>query len=106
MMTWIVYGASFWCMLRGVGITPGGFWETIAAFSGAYLLGFLALFAPGGLGVREGALAVLLAPQIGPGLAGVIAVGSRLWMTLLELTQLIPLAFGLGRLRSIHHDPT
>jgi len=96
-VAWIVYGISFWCLLKGIGIQPPAFWETVASFGGAYLLGFLALFAPGGLGVREGILAMLLAPQLSPGLAAFVAVISRFWMTILELTQLIPLAFGWGR---------
>jgi len=97
---WILYGAGFWCMLKGVGISAGPFWHTAASFAAAYLLGFLVLFAPGGLGVREGVLAVLLGPTLGPGPAAVIAVVARLWMTVVELTELIPLAFGWGRLRS------
>ena len=101
---WVVYGASFWCLLKGVGIQPTAFWGTIAAFGGAYLLGFLALFAPGGLGVREGILAMLLAPQLSPGLAAFVAVISRFWMTILELTQLLPLAFGWGRPAAVGND--
>jgi len=99
-VVWILYGAGFWCMLRGAGISAGPFWQTGASFAAAYLLGFLVLFAPGGLGVREGVLAVLLTPTLGPGLAAVIAVVARLWMTVVELTELIPLAFGWGRLKS------
>lgn len=89
-VAWVMYGAAFWCLLHGLGVQPGLFWKTVASFAAAYLLGFLALFAPGGLGVREGVLSVLLATTLTPGIAALIAVVARLWMTLIELSQLIP----------------
>ena len=94
---WAAYGASFWCFLRGVGLENLPFWQVAAASCGAYLAGFLALFAPGGLGVREGVLAVLLAPFMGPGIPAAVAVLSRLWMTIVELLGLAPLLTPLGR---------
>jgi hypothetical protein len=93
---WIMYGATTWLMLRGLGLDSGPFWPVVAAFVAGYLLGFLAIFAPGGLGVREGVLTVLLTPHFGSGLAATIAVVSRIWMTLLEVIQLSPLMF-VGR---------
>jgi len=87
-VAWIFYGAAFWCLLRGLGIQPESFWRTGASFCAAYLLGFLALFAPGGLGVREGVVTVLLGSSLAPGLPALIAVAARLWMTMIELSQL------------------
>lgn len=53
------------CLLHAV---PGGdgapMWIVIAATSVAWIIGFLAVFSPGGLIVREGALALLLLPWI------------------------------------------
>ncbi|MFC1476095.1 lysylphosphatidylglycerol synthase transmembrane domain-containing protein [Candidatus Zixiibacteriota bacterium] len=91
-LSWTMYGTSFWCLLHALGIQPESFWLSVATFDAAYLLGFLAIFAPGGLGVREGVLTVLLSATITPGLAALIAVASRLWMTLFEVSQLLPLA--------------
>jgi len=105
-VAWIVYGTSFWCLLRGIGIHPGTFADTVAAFGAAYLIGFLAMFAPGGLGVREGALTVLLAPQLQPGLAAFVAVVARLWMTMMELTELIPIVGGWGRSKTVEPKAT
>jgi len=90
---WIIYGAGFWLMSKGLGIPEGPFWPVVASFGGAYLVGFLALFAPGGLGVREGTLAVMLGPYLPPGLPATVAVLSRLWMTVIELIGLLPLLF-------------
>ena len=93
--SWILYGLVFWCMLKGVGIDGGPFWHVVASFGAAYLIGFLALFAPGGLGVREGILAMLLTPHLGAGLAALVSVVARLWMTLNELLELTPVLGGL-----------
>jgi len=105
-IAWVVYGTAFWFLLRGIGISEVPFWETVAAFSAACILGFLLLFARGGLGVREGALVVLSAPQLGHGVAAIVAVVARLWMTMMELTELVPLAFGWGRSKTTRSDPT
>jgi len=96
-LAWIIYGAAFWAMTLGLGLPPGPFWPVAAAYGAAYLIGFLALFAPGGLGVREGMLTVLLAPYLPPGLSAAVAVMSRFWMTIVELAGLIPVAGGLGK---------
>ena len=90
--TWIVYGGAFWLLLVGIGIHPSGsFIEIVAIFAASYLLGFLALFVPGGLGVREGALAVLAGRYLPLGLAAPVAVLSRIWLTVTELIAALPL---------------
>jgi uncharacterized membrane protein YbhN (UPF0104 family) len=48
-------------------------------------LGLIALFAPGGLGVREGALVFLLSAIMPPSVAVVVSILTRLWMTLIEI---------------------
>jgi|CXWL01.1.fsa_nt_gi uncharacterized membrane protein YbhN (UPF0104 family) len=96
-LAWVTYGASFWCMTIGLGLPPGPFWTVVAAYGAAYLIGFVALFAPGGLGVREGILTVVLAPYLPVGLSAAVAVISRFWMTIVELAGLVPVAFGYGR---------
>lgn len=64
------------------------------AYNGAYQIGYLALFAPGGLGPREFVLTVMLSPFIGP-IAAAITVISRLWSILVEgIAALIALTVG------------
>lgn len=94
---WVLYGASFWCMNAGIGLPDAPFWPVSAAYCAAYIVGFVALFAPGGLGVREGVLAVVLAPYLPAGLAVAVAVVSRFWMTLVELGGMVPVLFGYGK---------
>ncbi len=99
-LAWLLYGSSFWFLVWGLGFPPGPFWAVTASFGAAYLIGFLALFAPGGVGVREGILVLLLSPMYGAGVAALISVVSRLWMTALEVLQLTPIAFSKATWRS------
>jgi uncharacterized membrane protein YbhN (UPF0104 family) len=55
----------------------------MGSFVVAYLIGYLAIFAPGGIGARELVLTGVLSPFIGPIAAGV-AVAARLWNLLAE----------------------
>jgi len=87
-LSWVGYGVAFAWFAAGV--TPqisGNPLLFIAIFTVSYLVGYLALFSPGGLGVREYALAALL---VGLGVSGsgdavVLGVTSRVWLTVLEV---------------------
>lgn len=87
-LAWILYGVAFQLFVAGViGHAPGRTTSYVAAFTGSYLAGYIALFAPGGIGVREGSLIVALG-RLGlaqGGAAGVISLASRLWLTVLEV---------------------
>lgn len=88
LVAWILYGVAFRIFVAGVlGEAPGSTASYIAAFTGSYLAGYIALFAPGGIGVREKSLMLALG-QFGlaqAGAAGVISLTSRLWLTILEV---------------------
>ncbi|HEV2671426.1 MAG TPA: lysylphosphatidylglycerol synthase domain-containing protein [Gemmatimonadales bacterium] len=83
---WLTYGLSFWLFIRGILPYPQ---ISIAAASGtftlSYILGTLALFAPGGIGVREVLLVSLLTPYLGSGGAVATSVGSRVLLTIGEV---------------------
>jgi glycosyltransferase 2 family protein len=83
LVLWAVYGAAFLMFLRGLGFHPPAL-EAVAAFAAAYLLGYLAVFAPAGIGVRESVLMALLLPVLGVG-AAAVAILARVWMTAAEL---------------------
>lgn len=83
---WLLYGSAF--RLLAIGLLGGvsaswGFY--IAAFTGSYLAGVIAVFAPAGLFVREAALIGVLTPVIGGGDAVILAIASRIWLTALEI---------------------
>ncbi len=107
-LAWIAYGVAFRWFIAGIlGGAGGNYGSAIAAYTASYLLGFLAFFAPGGIGVRETSLTGLLialglatAPQ-----AAIVAVTSRIWLTILE--SLPGVAYLLaGRARSADSPPT
>ena len=82
--TWVVYSAAFWLLVSGLGFAAAPL-ATASAFAAAYVLGYVMVFAPAGIGVREGFLVALLSPQLGAPTAGAIAVAARLWTTLIEV---------------------
>jgi hypothetical protein len=84
---WIIYGVAFQMLARGVlGAAPGPTSSYVAVYTTSYIFGYLVLFAPAGVGFRESAM-ILMMPAAGlanPGDAAIMAVASRLWLTLLE----------------------
>lgn len=96
-IAWLLYGVAFQLLVSAtVGPAAGATRYYIAVYTASYLAGFLALPAPGGIGVRETVLVALLTKYGMATLAGatVIAVASRLWLTMIELLPgLILLAF-------------
>lgn len=85
-LSWLVFGVAFWLFVISVtgdmAINP---LFLAGAYAVAYVLGFLAFFVPGGLGVREGLLSVLLATVMPQGVSLLIAFLLRLLVTFIEL---------------------
>lgn len=82
---WAGYGVAFWCLARGIlGPAPLSLSVATGVFAGGYIVGLLALFAPGGVGVREAIFIALLAPSLGSGGAIVLSVASRVLLTVTE----------------------
>ena len=91
--SWCVYGFAFWALGRGLGLPPAlPLPDAAGVFALGYILGLLALFAPGGLGVRELTFQTLLTPYLGVGGAAALTIASRLELTITEA------AAGLGAL--------
>jgi hypothetical protein len=87
-LSWVGYGFAFLAFTRGVApqivASPAVF---IGVWTASYLIGYLFLFAPGGVVVREVAMAgALVALNLtGPSEATFLALASRLWLTVWEL---------------------
>ena len=96
---WILNGVGLWCVWRGAGGgSEPGILTMAGVFAASYVAGYLVLIAPGGLVVREGTMAGLLAATAGVPLSvgAAVAVLARLWAVVTEL-----LAAGLaGTVRS------
>lgn len=83
-VAWSVYGLAFWVFLLSVAedLRPG-MAASVGLFNAAYQIGYLTLFAPGGLGPRELVMGVLLAPLVGP-ISPALAILSRIWTTVID----------------------
>ncbi len=91
-VAWLVYGFSFYLLFASINIHISLF-KSVEFFSASYLLGLFAVFVPGGLGVREGVLTILL-KEIGIAsyIASFIALLERICIT---VTEIILGLFGL-----------
>ena len=84
LFNWVLHGLAFACLVWGIGMETGLVVAT-TAFAAAYFAGYIALFAPAGIGVRESGLAGLLAPVVGVEAGVVLAALQRIWITGVEL---------------------
>ncbi len=84
--SWFVFGFAFWLFVSSIaGAGTFNLLYLTGVYAVSYVTGYLALFAPGGIGVRESIMSILLTSVISPGVAAVVAVLSRLMVTVIEL---------------------
>jgi uncharacterized membrane protein YbhN (UPF0104 family) len=92
LIAWAGYGLALVFLARGLlPDIPLSWPQAIGVFTCSYLVGFIALFAPGGLGPRESVFLLLLAGQIGFKPAAALALASRLLLTATEVLPAVPL---------------
>lgn len=91
-LSWVIYGLAFQLLAVALDAVPsasstGAVPGFIAVYTASYLIGYLSLVAPGGIVVRETMLVEgLLALGLAHAPAGwLLAVASRLWLTVLEV---------------------
>jgi len=86
LILWVAQGLGFFFLCRT--IYPLS-WKSIGPVIGAYILswvvGFLAFFSPGGLGVRDGILSVTLGGLVVSPLAILFSLLARVWITVYEI---------------------
>jgi hypothetical protein len=86
LVTWALWGVHIWILGMGVGAGgPSLLWRATGAFAAAWTLGFVLVLVPAGAVVREAALIVLLRPGMTAGQATVVALASRLLLTVGDL---------------------
>ena len=96
---WVVAGVGFYLLVSSVHEVPVNLAALLlAAMSMAWVIGFIAFLAPAGAGVREGALALLLAPILPSPLPAALALMARIWWTAAEL--ILVLAAVISRRRT------
>lgn len=90
-VSWVGYGVAMWALARG--ILPAvdlPLRVAIGTFAVSYIVGYLAVFTPGGLGVREFLIVGLLTPAIGAQAAVALGVASRLVLTINQASAAAP----------------
>ena len=97
-LNWVVHGAAFVCLSRGLGMEIG-FGVGTTAFAAAYFMGYVVMIAPGGIGVRESGLTLFLTPILGSSeISLILAALQRVWITAVELVGAAVGAFVLRRI--------
>jgi uncharacterized membrane protein YbhN (UPF0104 family) len=89
-VSWLLFGLAFLVFIEAMAEASFDMYPSLTgAFAFAFNIGFLALFVPGGIGVREGLLVLLLSsmfPTFFPvPVATLISLVARLWVTAVEL---------------------
>jgi uncharacterized membrane protein YbhN (UPF0104 family) len=85
-LSWVAGGIGFYFFVDGVfPVPPRYFLFLTGALAISSTLGLVALFAPSGLGVREGVLVYLLSAMMPVPVAVILSVLTRLWMTFIEI---------------------
>jgi uncharacterized membrane protein YbhN (UPF0104 family) len=92
---WLLAGLSFYILV--ITITEAVGWQmiplTIGVFTFAWLVGFLTVFSPGGIGVREGVIVLLLGTLVSSPYLMLIALFSRILWSLAEILFLVIFLF-------------
>jgi uncharacterized membrane protein YbhN (UPF0104 family) len=108
---WPLTGVSFWLIGRALLHVPvHDVALYVGAFAAAWLVGVLAFFAPGGLGVREAVLVAILRSKIGVNDAVVLAAVSRALFTVVDVAlagvgALLLRRVGESRTAAVVHPP-
>ena len=83
---WIYFGIAFFLFIKSIHpLQYHQFFKLTSVYSLAWSIGFLSLITPGGLGVRESLLSVLLTLYLPPTTAMLVALLSRFWILSGEL---------------------
>ena len=86
LLHWLIVGSGFFMLASSLYPIPRQAWLAMAGvFSISWVIGFIAFLTPSGLGVREGVMALLLAPFMPAPFPAIIALAARLWWTLGDL---------------------
>lgn len=104
-LMWILYGISFFLLFNRTG-TVNDLLYCIGAFSLSFMGGYLVIFAPGGLGVREAIAIMFFSMKFTNSEIGVYAIVHRFLYTIVEFL-LAGISFFLIRYQEhIIHDRT
>lgn len=94
-LAWVLNGGAFYLFLLSfVEVAPGALPAVTAMNALAFIVGYLVFFAPGGLGFKESALALLLSGLVPTAVAVSLAIAARLWAIAAEVLPALVLVRG------------
>lgn len=103
---WLVLGLGFhWLVSSIYPVKLSDYFFLSGSFAVSSMIGILVLFAPSGIGVRETALVFALKAIMPEPTAFIIAVVSRIWVTIGELGTIL-LAFIYAKIKGLYNDKT
>jgi uncharacterized membrane protein YbhN (UPF0104 family) len=87
---WLAFGSVFVVFVSAFYSVPLLDWAPLGgSLAFGFFWGFIFLFVPGGIGIRESAIYLLLAPFLPAPVCTVIAIASRLWIMAGEVISLL-----------------
>lgn len=84
-LTFTLNGCGFLCLVLALGQPVHDPFFLIAVYPLAYIAGYLALITPGGVGVRESVVVILLKSQYSSEVASLVALASLVWFVAAEM---------------------
>ena len=110
-LNWMIVGTGFYILSKSMWDIPVGNLMYVGGIYGlSAVAGILALFAPSGIGVREGVMVLGLSVILPQEIAVIISVVSRLWQSVAEiiliLFAMIISHIRKGKRREINHPDT
>lgn len=85
LLAWACYGGATFVLLRPLDPGPQGLPLAVGAYALAWVVGFLAVAAPAGVGAREAVVVGVLGPVVGVSEALSVALVSRVALTVVDL---------------------
>jgi hypothetical protein len=84
-IVWVICSFAFYIMVNSITkIGSINYLKFFTIFPFCWVAGYLVIFSPGGLGVREGIMIIMLSEFLSPEVALVIAVFQRIWNMMIE----------------------
>lgn len=100
-LTWFILGFGFYFLVNSVlPLASNNILFLTGAFSLSIIIGLISIFTPGGLGVREGILVILLTAILPYSISVIIALLARIWTTITEVLS-VGLVFIYAKLNKI-----
>ncbi len=81
---WLIYSLAFYCLVQSITSIEVNFIRFMPILPMCWVVGYIMLFAPGGIGVREGMLTLTLSEFMSPEIALAISLAQRVWTLIVE----------------------